>query len=218
MWGHELAPEIESSFDRVHIGSEYGGWWVVPQLVSESSIVYGIGVGQDITWDLGMIARFGCTVHGFDPTPRSRTWVESQKLPSKFVFRPFGLAAKDGIARFVMRKQDPLWTSYDKSDNTEGAAEVVELQVRRLSTLMAELGHDHIDVLKMDIEGSEFEVVEDMLATQIRPKLLLVEYHYFENRAVEVPRVKASIALLQKAGYKLFARSSAGPEFGFVLS
>lgn len=217
MWGHELSPPIDAAVNRVRIGTEYGGWWVVPELVNASSIVYGVGVGQDITWDLGMIAHFGCTVHGFDPTPRARAWIESQKLPEKFVFHPFGLAGKDGIARFVMRSQNPQWSSYDKSDNSEGAAEVVELQVRRLSTLMADLGHDHIDVLKMDIEGSEFEVVEDMLTTQVRPKLLLVEYHYFENRAADVPRVKASIERLRHAGYKLFARSPAGPEFGFVL-
>ena len=29
------------------------------------------------------------------------------------------------------------------------------LQVKTLPTIMKELGHDHIDVLKLDVEGSE---------------------------------------------------------------
>ena len=32
-------------------------------------------------------------------------------------------------------------------------------QTRALKTLMSDLGHDHIDVLKMDIEWSEYEVL-----------------------------------------------------------
>lgn len=217
LWGGELSPVIDKSIHRIRIGTEYGGWWIVPERVSASSVVYGVGVGHDITWDLGMIEHFGCTVHGFDPTPRARAWIESQTLPDKFAFHPLGLAGRDGVAKFVMRSADPQFSSYNKSESSGGAVEVVELQVRRLTTLMSDLGHDHIDVLKMDIEGSEFEVVEDMLTTQVRPSLLLIEYHYFENRAAEVPRVKASIERLRQAGYKLFARSPAGPEFGFVL-
>ena len=30
-------------------------------------MVYSFGVGQDISWDLAMIERFGVTVHAFDP-------------------------------------------------------------------------------------------------------------------------------------------------------
>jgi len=214
--GTDFAVPTISGVRSVRIGTEYGGWWVIPELVNADSVVYGVGVGHDITWDLGMIERFGCRVHAFDPTPRSRTWIESQKLTEKFVFHPLGLAASDGVARFVMRSQDPTAASYNKSDQTSGAAEVVELHVRRLATLMSDLGHTRVDVLKMDIEGSEYEVVEDLLKTDVRPSLMLIEFHYWTNPKADVPRTVRAIESLRGAGYQVFARSPAGPELCFV--
>ena len=41
--------------------------------------------------------------------------------------------------------------------------ETVAVPVSRLSTIMSELGHERLDVLKMDIEGAEYAVLDDML-------------------------------------------------------
>ena len=50
---------------------------------------------------------------------------------------------------------------------------------------MRELGHDHIDLLKLDIEGAEFAVLEKMTAESVRPKIICVLA--YPNRAVEGP-------------------------------
>ena len=42
-----------------------------PAAVDADWICYCGGVGEDITFDLGLIERFGCTVYAFDPTPRA---------------------------------------------------------------------------------------------------------------------------------------------------
>jgi len=55
--------------DLLHMGTIYGGWSVPAALLDESSVCYLAGLGKDITFDLGMIARFGCTVHALDPVP-----------------------------------------------------------------------------------------------------------------------------------------------------
>lgn len=214
--GRDFHTPVDSRFVRERLGSDYGGWWIVPLGLGPSSIVYGVGVGQDITWDLAMIKRFACTIHAFDPTPRCRKWLETQQLPKEFVFHPFGLSNHDGIATFVMRSDDPTWSSYNPSDNATGANEVIKLDVRRLETLMKELGHTHIDVLKMDIEGGEFDVLTDMLASPVRPKQLLIEFHYWDDHETTVPRTHNAVNALKAAGYRLFARSPVGPELCFI--
>ena len=42
---------------------------------------------------------------------------------------------------------------------------------------MRELGHEHIDFLKLDIEGAEYEVLQSVLAGTVAPYVLCVEFH-----------------------------------------
>ena len=81
-------------------GSEYGGWWVCPDRLSERNIVYSFGVGEDISFDLSRIRRFGLRVFAFDPTPRVIEWIAHQALPNEFMFVAYGLAGADGARRF----------------------------------------------------------------------------------------------------------------------
>lgn len=76
---------LPSAVER--IGSEYGGWVVPRGSVSRSSICYCVGVGEDVSFDLGLISQFGCAVHAFDPFSAkltnnhgvSRFWYEGIK-------------------------------------------------------------------------------------------------------------------------------------------
>jgi hypothetical protein len=47
---------------------------------------------------------------------------------------------------------------------------------------MEENNHDHIDLLKLDIEGAEIKVLENMLNHNIYPNYVLVEFDLFLKR------------------------------------
>jgi hypothetical protein len=87
--------------------------------------------------------------------------------------------------------------------------------VRRLSSLMAELGHDRIDVLKMDIEGGEYGAIDDFLAAGVRPGQVLVEFHH-NLPGVPFARTLGAIHSLEGAGYRLFHVSRRGLELSFA--
>jgi hypothetical protein len=80
---------------------------------------------------------------------------------------------------------------------------------------MQSLGHTRLDVLKLDIEGSEFEAIPDILASGVEIGQLLVEIHYhFHSRSFLagidlVRQIKAS-------GMQCVYVSSRGFEFSFV--
>ncbi|HEY6003537.1 MAG TPA: FkbM family methyltransferase, partial [Anaeromyxobacter sp.] len=69
-------------------------------------------------------------------------------------------------------------------------------EVRTLCTVMKELGHQRIDLLKMDIEGAEYAVLENMLATGVRPRIVCVELEH----PSPVRNVRTVLAL-RRAGY-----------------
>lgn len=193
--------------------TDYGGWTINPDGVSRDSVVYSAGIGEDASWDLAMIRRFGVTVYAFDPTPRSLKWEQSQPMPAEFRMNGYGLSAKDGELVFHA-PVNPAHVSLSVVEREEKTERVV-LPVRELAGIMRELGHERIDILKMDIEGSEYEVIEDLVSRGLPVRQLLVEYHHrFAN--IGAAKTEASIALLERHGWKLFNISASAEEYSFL--
>lgn len=84
---------------REVFGKDPCAWCICPDGLTRDSVVYSFGVGRDISFDLDLIERFGLTVHAFDPTPGSISWIKSQQLPAQFHMHEFGLAHIDGAVR-----------------------------------------------------------------------------------------------------------------------
>jgi len=205
---HGVELDVASAF----LGTEYGGYEILPELIKPDSVVYSVGIGEDVSFDLGLIERFGCTVHGFDPTPRSLSWVASQNLPEQFVIHPYGLAEFDGVARFAP-PENPAYVSHSVLAAHPG--ERIELPVKRLGTVMRELRHDRLDVLKLDIEGAEYAVLDDLLAGGLLPRQLLVEFHHGLG-GVALSTTEAALDRLKAVGYRVFDARITGREFSLV--
>jgi FkbM family methyltransferase len=199
---------------RRRLGNDYGGWTVNPDLLGPGSIVYSFGIGEDISFDLAMIAEVGCVVHAFDPTPRSIEWVRGQQTPPGFVLHEYGIGAHDGTVAFYPPR-NPAHVSHTVVKGAQAEAGAITVPVKRLTTIMRELGHERVDLLKMDIEGAEYEVVEDVLSGGAAVKQLLVEYHH-RFPQVGNERTRASLDLLERAGYRLFCISESLEEYSFI--
>src|SRR5690554_1691728 len=52
---------------------------------------------------------------------------------------------------------------------------------------MTQLGHKHIDVLKMDIEGAEYDVIENILSAQLPITQILIEFRKFLSKKQSAP-------------------------------
>jgi FkbM family methyltransferase len=208
---HQLRyPELRlMPLQTAFYGSSYGGWSVYPKPLTAQSIVYSFGVGEDISFDLDLIRQHHCPVYAFDPTPRSIAWVKSQSLPTEFRLQEYGIAAYDGTAQFFA-PENPNHISHTMLQK-EGAA--ITVPVKRLKTIMAELGHQHIDLLKMDIEGAEYAVLDDILDIPI--KQLLVEFHH-RWEGIGFEKTLSTIRLLKDSGFQLFAMSPRLEEFSFI--
>lgn len=196
-------------------GSTYGGWTLFPEPLSAKSVVYSFGIGEDASFDRDVMQRYGLSLHAFDPTPRSIQWVEAQTWPSQFAFHPYGLAAQDGTAQFYP-PSDSQNVSYSvlAQENSSGAP--ITVPMLRLATIAKQLGHSHIDVLKMDIEGAEYEVIPDIVrAGGPTIQQILVEFHHFFPE-VERATTKKAVQQLQAAGYEIFYVSPSGYEYSLI--
>jgi FkbM family methyltransferase len=212
--GQELWQGVQQKVNKVSLGNEDARWCVCLEGLSERSVVYSVGVGEDISFDLELIERYRLYVHAFDPTPRSISWVRSQILPDEFVFHPYGVASFDGTCPFLPPR-NPAHVSHTLLARLSPLA-AVELPVYRLTTIMKRLDNTGIDVLKMDIEGAEYEVLMDLLASGIRPRQILVEFHH-RWPELGIERTRRAVRELNEAGYLIFNVSASGEEYSFKL-
>ncbi len=196
-----------------------GEWRVFTGLLRPGGIVYSLGVGEDIDFDRGLIEHYRMEVYAFDPTPNSVDWLSRRALPPGFHFRPWAVADRDGaLYLYPRRKRDGSLSStmFTLVEEGEGRSDGVEVPAKTLDTIVAELGHIRIDVLKMDIEGAEYGVLDGLLASTLRPSQLLVEFHHRHAGLVPAQTVSA-VARLREAGYALADISNTGREFTFLF-
>lgn len=193
-------------------GSAHARWTICPTNLSKKSIVYSFGIGDDISFDLGLIKDFGLIVYAFDPTPRSLNWIKLQKLPPQFITYPWGIADFNGLAYF----KEPLKSTHvsfrliganDQSRNS--------LPVYTLERIMKKLGHQKIDILKLDIEGAEYKVIKNILNRKVNIDQILVEFHH-RFKGLNKNDTVSVVNQLNKLGYFVFHISEIGTEFSFI--
>jgi len=200
--GRDVVHRVQVKCPKERHGTKYGGWVICPTKITKDSIVCSFGVGEDISFDLSLINQYRCKVYAFDPTPRSIQWVKSQTLPPEFLLFEFGIADYDGIAKFNP-PENPNHISHTILERSSTAHNAIEVKVHKLTKILEMLGYDKVDILKMDIEGGEYAVIDDLFKSNIDVHQLLVEFHHnFKN--VSIAQTKNTVKLLNDNGFRIF--------------
>ncbi|CAL8465623.1 g5159 [Coccomyxa elongata] len=160
-----------------------GGKWVCglrTLLQGRSCLVYSIGSAGDTSFELEVINRTSCEVHTFDHTLEEKLRKQVAKVAG-LTFHPVGIG-------------DP--------DNGAG--------LQKLDQVMMDLGHEWVDLLKIDIETSEWELFSDFYAAQgasLPATQLLVEFHW--NWSAHVPGPAPAITWDQAIIWEVFDKLEA---------
>ena len=197
-------------------GSEYGGFFVREEILKnrEDIIVYSCGVGKDISFDKELMKKFPQSkVFAFDPTPVSISWISKQDLPKNFEFTPVGIGKQNGKEKMFFPKN--FGVSYGIHNWAAENKDEIIVDVKTINRIADEHRHSFIDILKMDIEGSEFSVLKGLDFDKVQFGQILVEFHerFLENGK---QLLEETIAHLEENGYECFAVSD-DFEYSFII-
>lgn len=211
------------------LGTDYGGWWIPKNIsLNENSIVYSGGAGEDISFDLKLQDKYNCWIFIIDPTKRAIKHYEEVKLFykdnnfkftgniqkdyiqniknlsvdfNKIIFLDIGLYNKKDLLKFY-KQDNPNYVSQSLENNMFGNNYDV-VKVDTIKNIMNELNHNNIDLLKLDIEGSECDVLDKMLDDNILPKYLCIEFDLLLKNKDFNKKTEKIGKRLQSFGYKI---------------
>lgn len=194
-------------------GSTYGGWNILKDSLDANSIVYSFGIGNDISFDRSVNKKYGCKIYAFDPTPAVDKWLQEFNDLDFLEYKATAIGDIDGTEKFYFPENESN-ISMTALENETKQSNYIEVDVARLSTLMQQLGHDKLDLLKMDIEGSEYKVIPDILDQELDIDQILIEMHHFFDSFTGKDSEKL-IQTMRSANYKLVSISDSLCEFSF---
>lgn len=187
---------------------DFGCNWIVQTRdLKADSVIFSAGVGRDITFEHALADKFGAKIHLIDPSPTGRETIElAENTRPEFIYHPVALAGTDGFLEMA-EPTDPeegSWLSMDGTV-TETAPERKRIQVpcKTLASLIREQGHDHVDLLKIDIEGAEYLVLDSLIRDKVPIRQIAVEFHNGILPGVPRQMTIRSLMRLHKAGYRL---------------
>lgn len=194
----------------------YGAWPVCTNIIPKNPLVYSFGIGSDVTFDIDLKQRFNASVFCFDPTIESTTFEQIRKNATGLLFKQFGLGHDDEVINFY-RSNDPKIGSLVSTPGLQGYQRNPHLRapVLKLSTLLAIYKHSWVDLIKMDIEGGEYNVLGGVNLVALPASQVLVEFHsrFFPDGW----RMQKELTQkFEKSGWKLAHESKNKEEVVFI--
>jgi FkbM family methyltransferase len=141
---------------------------------SESVVIdAGAYIGE---WAREIIDRYDATIHAFEPDPRNfKLLREKSQANPGIIAHEYGLGDKNDRVRMTLEFLGSTMFSGSADENVPSA----EVEIRDIVDVWQTLGYDRVDLMKINIEGAEFPLLERMVAADLLGKVdcFLIQFH-----------------------------------------
>ncbi len=224
---------LDSQFDvhplknLVYIGSKYHGYTIPATLLNSESVCYCIGAGEDVSFDTELKRLFDSRVYIFDPMPEGRNYwarlkeavavggslpvegdnvfrytIPTQKI-NEITYVEKGVWDSETVLKFYEPTRDN-YVSHSVYMFKE-SGQYIEAPVNRMNAFMKQFGHSRVDLVKMEIEGAEYAVIDTIIKDKLDVKVICVEFdEVFHVKSIRYMfRIRNTRRQLKKAGFLL---------------
>jgi FkbM family methyltransferase len=165
--------------------------------LNEDSVVFDVG-GYEGQWASDIHSMYHCYVHVFEPVPQFADYIEWRfRKNDKVLLHRVALGGEDREAKI---RVDENASSVIGSDDDS-----VVIDVRKLSSILEATNVERIALLKINIEGLEYDLLDNILDEGLQERIdnIQVQFHEFVPDAMgRMNRVKAKLAVTHICVYQ----------------
>ena len=195
------------------LGTRYGGWWLDTSPIGRKALLIDAGLGEDISFPSAFLLRFpGSRVVGVEPNPRSLAYCRAHPMQGMEILeRAFWTRSGERLTFHLPRPACDLPKGADGVSGSlvgtheyVGGGESLTVETVDLASVLAHAEKDECDVLKLDIEGAEYEVLRQLCESGDirRAGQVLIEFHHrVTHRRLE--DTQEIVALISACGFQL---------------
>jgi FkbM family methyltransferase len=147
--------------------------------LSEDSLVFDLG-GYEGQWTSDIFSRYCCRIHVFEAVVEYAQAIEARfRKNPKIHVHPVGLASHDGTSEITM--------SADGTSLFRAGGRRVPVTLVKASDFLVQNGISEISLMKINIEGGEYDLLEHLIATGTVRAIrdIQVQFHDFMPQAEE---------------------------------
>lgn len=147
-------------------GDDYGGWWIVPDLIPNGTVIIDGGIGTNTTFIDELSRVKDVFFIGIDPSPASWRYIESRAIKNYLLFP--GAVSLLGNSTSIYDSQYSESCFPDHRNSGKKARTVNGISIAKLRQCM------DVSLIKLDIEGMEYEMYRECLGV----RQLCIEWHH----------------------------------------
>lgn len=165
--------------------------------LDENSIVFDIG-GYEGQWTSDISSRYCCIIHVFEPVKQFyQNIVKRFEKNDKIIVHNIGLAAEDAIAKIKVASN--CSSIFGIGDNEQSV--VLKMAIN----FMLENNVKHIDLMKVNIEGAEYDLLDHLIETNYISRInnIQIQFHDFVKDAEKrMIKIEEKLAKTHKLTYR----------------
>ena len=159
-------------------------------------VVYSFGSNGEITFEehLLSLTENNCEVHVFDYT-LNKEKASKVRAVKGATLHEYGIGKEDQVVK----------TPFDNGENR-----VNEYELKSLPSIMAALGHSWLDMLKMDVEGAEYDILPALFThyTALNQRIPVtqaqIEYHHWPSQPI-ITQLVDTLKMMEAGGFRAFS-------------
>lgn len=177
--------------------------------LSNKSVIIDIGTGDNADLSQDLIKKFDLISYGFDPTRKHYSSLKNVEKESagKFTIFNFALSDQSGETEFNESAQNVSGSfSIDHINIKNDNISRYPVKTVTLSEIFHKLALTKIDLLKMDVEGEEYKII-DSLDRNLTDKIqqFIIEFHHHCIDKYSILDTLKAIKKMTSSGFEFYS-------------